>query len=555
MSIILCISVLYGCAPKDNVIDNKEQIKQEKAAIKTTPIVTDYNVGIGEIPQRRFEPIKYEVSGVIGVPEESGQYPLVMILHGNHRFDNVNDATKSRGFTYLVEELASNGYVAMSINATAVHYMNNGVKNEGIEEPDGYERLKPIVDFQLDYLSKAVNGGSVDYGVNLKNKVDMDNINLIGHSRGGENLFYIYENLKQQDEAHKIKSILAIEPTNMFIRDWKVADVPTAIVLGEVDGDVTSQDGEAIYSEIIENNNRKSIAHIVYLYGANHSFFNDNLERDDALIIEENKDNITQLEKANQQEFLEKYAIDFINLVNDRKTNELDFKFDNESHDKIYGYEVSSRSFVPEYLELIDLEYELGDKVFNESMGFSQTNVVVNNTAFEIETNGAEVSYVIDTPMAIYPNTSGLFNTIGGAIKIKPLTNIIWKDKNAKVSIDTDKVDFTSYNTLVLEAAMDSSSSYNGDATSFHLVLEDSKGKTSKVKLDDRFRGLRKLKGSVIESMYGDYWSRPVAFSSITIPLEKFEGVDISKVSKASFVFDENNTGSIFINKFFLIKN
>ena len=71
----------------------------------------------------------YSIDGVIGVPAGNGTYPLVLIAHGMHDSD-IPDERFDQGFSYLVESLAENGYVAVSMDLSYGYMDDYGTENQ-----------------------------------------------------------------------------------------------------------------------------------------------------------------------------------------------------------------------------------------------------------------------------------------------------------------------------------------------------------------------------------------------------------------------------------------
>src|SRR5512136_737728 len=159
------------------------------------PAAVEYNLGETTIVQSnfpedsRFRHMPVRLNGVISVPTSgTGPFPVVVILHGTHPgcpeidhvdrwpCDPVDERANYRGFGYLAEHLAANGYVALSININAENTF-------GFGEPTPGERLKQVVAKHLQALTAASAGGENKFGVDLKGKADMRRLVLIGHSR------------------------------------------------------------------------------------------------------------------------------------------------------------------------------------------------------------------------------------------------------------------------------------------------------------------------------------------------------------------------------------
>jgi hypothetical protein len=100
-------------------------------------------------------------------PNATGAFPIVFILHGNHAVEEPS----FRGYAYLQQHLASHGYIAVSVD------------EDFLNMADGEVDARAIVLLRHMQLWRK---WSSTYGNAYYNKVDMNKIALIGHSRGGE---------------------------------------------------------------------------------------------------------------------------------------------------------------------------------------------------------------------------------------------------------------------------------------------------------------------------------------------------------------------------------
>jgi hypothetical protein len=148
----------YGSA--DPSADNSRRREQSatsyRCAAGELAAVAEYNLGETTITQAnfpedsRFRNMPVRLNGVIAAPTgEGGPYPVVVILHGNHpgcpipAGDDVDrwpcapedERPNYRGFAYLAQRLAEQGYVVLSININAENTF-------GFGEPFPGERLQ-----------------------------------------------------------------------------------------------------------------------------------------------------------------------------------------------------------------------------------------------------------------------------------------------------------------------------------------------------------------------------------------------------------------------------
>jgi len=145
------------------------------------------------------------LNGRVWYPEGDGPFPLVLIAHGAHNYGDFSDP----GYAYLGELLASRGYIMASVDA---NFLNNGWYGRITEEMGarGYLLLRHV---------EALHKFDTTQGSPFHGKVDLNNIALMGHSRGGEasavaaafNNMPDYNGVKM-GFGYSIKSVVALAP-------------------------------------------------------------------------------------------------------------------------------------------------------------------------------------------------------------------------------------------------------------------------------------------------------------------------------------------------------
>src|SRR5262249_14711068 len=108
-----------------------------------------------------------DMSGVnVPVSASKPNYPVAVVMHGMH-----GAATPSyQGYNYLLDHLASNGFIAVSIDCNAINAIN------GMQDTRGEAILQHLTVLQ----SMNANAGL------FQGKIDLTNIGIMGHSRGGD---------------------------------------------------------------------------------------------------------------------------------------------------------------------------------------------------------------------------------------------------------------------------------------------------------------------------------------------------------------------------------
>ncbi|WP_339666204.1 hypothetical protein [Maribacter arcticus] len=214
----------------------------------------------------------FPLNGRVYMPEGEGPFPLTLIVHGNHSMIDYSDD----GYGYLGNLLASRGIIAVSVdeNFLNAHWSGDFM---GKEMPARAWLL-------LKHLEQWNNWNSeIDH--ELAGKIDMDNIMLVGHSRGGEavSIAAAYNKLPYfPDEAkekfnfnYNIKGVVALAPTDYrYNRQIILKDINFLSIQGSYDSDEVSFWGMRPYRRMQFTDSITSFKSGVYIHHANHGQFN-----------------------------------------------------------------------------------------------------------------------------------------------------------------------------------------------------------------------------------------------------------------------------------------
>jgi len=271
--------------------------------------------------------------------DESRRLPLVVFLHGNHgtcgtffcraaicgtdiplpdgpRIDDRIDYTTTgtcprmgegtppaehdyvvspshEGYAYLAEQLASRGYLVVSINAnrgvTAGAIQSN--VDRGLNLARGRLVLKHLM--LLSRWNQGLDPTPASLGFDLRDRIDFSRVALIGHSRGGEGVRAAY-NLYTGRNADfapyaginwrgmipntvNIRGIFEIAPVDRQTgRTLNAEGVTWNTMIGSCDGDVINQQGIWPYDRMIKSFTEQPAAQksFYYVVGANHNYWN-----------------------------------------------------------------------------------------------------------------------------------------------------------------------------------------------------------------------------------------------------------------------------------------
>jgi dienelactone hydrolase len=215
-------------------------------------------------------------------PRGDGPFPLVLIVHGNHNGREFSDP----GYEYLGRLLASRGYIFASIDENFINGQMPG--GFGVKETAarGWLLLEHLRQFQM-FNDTAGNP--------FHRKVDMSNIGLMGHSRGGEAVATAFEfnRLKHfpGDGNQKfgygfnIKALVAIAPADGQYKPAgvprKLRDVSYFVIQGSHDYDVSAYAGSSQYQRVSFSESFQGFKASLWIYRANHGMFNTIWNRHD----------------------------------------------------------------------------------------------------------------------------------------------------------------------------------------------------------------------------------------------------------------------------------
>lgn len=219
-----------------------------------------------------FDETALPLNGRVWMPEGEGPFPLVLIVHGNHLMEDFSDD----GYGYIGELLASKGLIAVSVDENFLNYsVWSDIPNDDFKVRAWVllKHLQQIKDFS-------------ESGNNLfSNKVDLNQIALIGHSRGGQavsmvadaNRWFSTDASIQEDlDQFHIQSVIAIAPTDSSVDKTRaeLKDVNYLVLQGAKDGDVNEYYGERQYDRTTFSPGKNLFKTYLHIYGANHSQFN-----------------------------------------------------------------------------------------------------------------------------------------------------------------------------------------------------------------------------------------------------------------------------------------
>lgn len=469
-----------------------------------------YDLGEGKLQNPSRPDTVYSMQGIIGVPEGKKR-PVAVILHGSHPIARSSENRYDLGFAYLVNALADAGYLAISMNVGMNYSFEDG-------EPSGNSRTIQIARQQLGEVEKAINGQDTAFPVDLTGKGDLSQVVLIGHSRGGCDVFSVAQELSDEID---VQGILSLAPAKTVPVEQGVPDFPVSIIIPEYDGDVTMLDGATMFEEI--RGNQTKDMELIYLESGNHGGFSTAMVRHDPFAKPGTLDKI--MAPARQQEFLRRYALDFMASVTEKGTTPL--AQNTALPDRLYDYPVVIRTYHN-----------------NKILYSAQENAAEGVSTNQAVCTAVSASY---TPQA----TSGTFNLPGSFLDYG-LLRVEWKQPGASVTLPLKGG--ASGSTLQIDLAQDSSEAINKNRDlALTVTVRDRSGNAASVDFPAGTAPLRHQDGKIesYENFDGSksyYYSTFTPLGSLVIPKEQLPGVDFGQLSTVTLTFADES-GSIMVRE------
>ena len=512
------------------------------------------------------EPV--EVTGSVHYPDDlsDGPFPVILILHGRHSscynpgtgwtsiawpctagYEPIPSYT---GYDYLAEQMASHGYIVISVSANSISSTDNSVGDYGMQARG------ELLQHHLDLWNDWNTVGGDPFGTMFVGKLDMDHIGTLGHSRGGEGVIFHALYNRSLGSPYGIDAVLTLAPVD-FNRQT-LTGIPLLNVAPYCDGDVSDLQGVHFYDDVrYEDPTDEAPKHSLMLPGGNHNFFNtvwtpglfpagtaddwgyvDWTQSDDQCGTSDPGNG--RYEPETQRNILLAYASAFFRFY---VGGEEDFSPILETNDIIppasatIAPDDAFMSYHPSNRKKIDLNRldNEGTESTNSLGGAaSQTGL----TDYDICGDDFGEQYCLNLGASQEPHCKN------GGISMLGLSQlgISWNsaDDVYDNELPVEWQNLSEFEYVQFRASVD----FTGTASAldFSVELEDASGATASVNTADYTNALFYPPGDI-----GTTLPR-IMHHTIKLPLSAFEGIDLSAVTHIRMQFNGSASGSIFVS-------
>jgi hypothetical protein len=526
----------------------------------------EYNLGDLVATLDSF-PSPVEVRGSVHYPTglAGGPYPVILLLHGRHStcYNTTSLSTSStwpcpstsqpivsyQGYDYHARQMASWGYIVISISCNAINAGDAALSNSGMPARG------QLVQHHLNLWNTFTTTGGAPFGTLFVGKLDMQNIGTMGHSRGGEGVVFNALLNRSLGSPYGIKAVLTLAPVD-FKR--KILNgIPLMNIAPYCDGDVSNLQGVHFYDDSRYSDTTDEAAkHNVVMMGANHNYFNTVWTpgsyiaggSDDWLYTGTNTSAYCGPSSATSKRFdtikqkaaYLSYAAAFFRTYVGKETQFMPI--------------LTAEDIVPPVTSMLDttnvfVSYHPGrtdrrdinrtDTVYRETVNNIGGAVTTGTLmAFGICGGGLSMSSCAVGTTTQEPHR--------GTTTVKGLgqQGIRWNDTADwyQNDIPAARQDLTYVRNLQFRAALKYNECTAGQSLDFTVQLIDSAGNKSNQVVADHSKALYYEPGTLSSVL------PHVLFNTISMPVSSFTGINLKKVRKVKFLFNKSAAGSILIS-------
>lgn len=492
-----------------------------------------------------FDIENWPLNAITYMPIGEGPFPVVVIAHGNHNMEEYSDP----GYAYLGGLLASRGYITISID-------ENYINGSWIGDFKGKE-LPARAWLILKHLEQW-RAWNTDSSHEFYRKVDLENVALIGHSRGGEavsiaaafnSLSHFPDNANERfDFNFGIKSVVAIAPTDYrYDRRVRLKNVDFLGLQGSYDSDEDSFYGLRQLQRTDFSGADFHFKSGIYIHGANHGQFNSIWGRHDSgfpsnLFLNTKP----MISGEDQRKFTQVLISAFLEVS----------IHDNKEYSNVFKDLRKAEHWFPKNT----LAFSLYEDVNTNYLADFQEDIELLTTV-----NGTVTSTGFDVWAEDYLQFRAGLHQENNALVLGWHKDSIPKKANYTIRFDS-LISFSKKDLLTISVGSGNTSLLGSEIkedslrNDFNVILGDSLNNTASVQLSDfkkiaprlnvRFLKTKRL----TKERYKNEWEP--ALESIFIPLHLFrsEKINLSKISTLTIQADTKQAGVVILDRIGVVK-
>lgn len=511
-----------------------------------------------------------EVIGSVHYPTalDDGPFPVLFFLHGRHSTCYNGGSTSIawpctgawsaipsyQGYDYLAEQMASHGYIVVSISANSISSTDNTTPDYGMRGRG------ELIQHHMDLWNDWTTVGGEPFGDLFVGKLDMNNIGTMGHSRGGEGVIENALYNRELGNPYTINAVLTLAPVD-FNRPI-LNGIPIMNIAPYCDGDVSDLQGVHFYDDsrylVVDDTSPK---HNLMMLGANHNYYNTVWTpgefpagtADDWRYVDAGQTDIHcgtdspengRYNPEQQRNSLIAYASAFFRVYVGGET-EFDPILKVTDTEPPASSTLDSdqifMSYHPPSNKRVDINTQIGEDA-----------EILNNLDEAVDENGLVVFDVCGDDWGEQfcigggagasqepHNKNGGVSMLGlSQLELQWNSDDDWYENQFPDYL----ADFSQFDQLQFRVAVNFDTSPDETELNFKIELTDGDETTASVPVSDYSDALFFPPGD-----YGSVLPRTM-HNTISVPIEDFTGIDMSSIQKVRFVFDESPAGAILIS-------
>lgn len=511
-----------------------------------------------------------ELRGSVHYPASlaGGPFPVIVLLHGRHStvFKTGAPGTSGLswpppagyesiisfdGYDYFARTMASHGYIVISVSCNAINAADNARADRGMNARG------QLMQKHLDLWKGYNTIGGAPFGTKFVGKLDMNKIGTMGHSRGGEGVVFHALLNKSLGTPYGIKAVLTLAPVD-FSR--KVLNgIPLMNIAPYCDGDVTTLSGVRYYDDGRYNDTADDAPkYSVLMMGANHNFYNtvwtpgsyiagtsddwdSNFGASTDGFCGSKKTGNGRLDTTKQKAAFNAYAAAFFRMHIGGDTSFSPILELDDIHPPVSSLLDTTQVYV---------SYHPGK---NKRRDINRTDTVIKATSNDlgaaVTTSGLVLANICGagyTMPSCTISSSSSKEPHKGTATVKGLgqMNLSWNDSTDFYQNEIPDLhqNVTGFESIIFRTAVNYALTKTGKDLDFSVQLVDTFGNVSS-------QNVNAISGALFFQPGTQTSVLPkIMFNSVKIPLNKFKGVNQTKLKQIRFLFNKADTGAVLVS-------